>query len=147
MDPILERLQFHIEGTGAKMQDEEPDDTPETYLKWLETAVYVDEPVGLFSIVIWALGFFPMQSAQAIDYVDRCITVLLSSGAIPCRPCGQPGPEWIETTKYGSDPDHIRAAVLAEWIADGGGMIAHWSGPFFGAPRDVALPNGIERQG
>ena len=138
--PNLDGLKFHIGDTGGKMQDEEPDDTPETILKWMETAVYEDEPVGMYYIVGWALSNFGMQGIEAIEYVDRCIAVLLQSGAVPCQPGYPEYREYIEDWSYGTEPDAIRKAVVAEWVANGAGILEHWTGPFFGAPGTSVVP-------
>lgn len=76
---------------------------------------------GLWAIVPTGQGF-AFQDAELSEFVRLCVLRLLDSGAVPVRH----GPkdadlEWEEQTQYGTAHEQIADAIIAEWLATGGG--------------------------
>jgi hypothetical protein len=76
---------------------------------------------SLWSIVPTGRGF-GFQGTELAEYVRLCVLRLLESGAVPVRHGSDDAVlEWEEQTQYGSSPDEIANAIVAEWLASGGG--------------------------
>jgi hypothetical protein len=63
-----------------------------------------------------------LEGAELSEFVRLCVLRLLESGAVPVRH----GPndavlEWQEQTQYGTTREAIANAIVAEWLATGGG--------------------------
>lgn len=76
---------------------------------------------GLWAIVPKARGF-GFEGVEREAFVRLCVLRLLEAGAVPAlhRPLTEPM-EWIEQRQYGTTKDEIADAVVAEWLAKGGG--------------------------
>lgn len=76
---------------------------------------------GLWAIVPKARGF-GFEGGERAEFVRLCVLRLLDAGAVPVR--HSPKGEhllWMEQTQYGSTKDEIADAIVAEWLATGGG--------------------------
>ncbi|MEI9900805.1 MAG: hypothetical protein WDN31_12525 [Hyphomicrobium sp.] len=76
---------------------------------------------GLWSIVPTGRGF-GFDGAELAEYVRLCLLRLLEAGAVPVR--HSPLDEsllWKEQTQYGTQPEQIADAIVAEWLASGAG--------------------------
>lgn len=76
---------------------------------------------ALWRIVPQGRGF-GFEGGELEEFVRKCVLRLLKSGAVPVR-YNPKGVElrWKEQTQYGSSHDEIADAIVAEWLASGGG--------------------------
>lgn len=76
---------------------------------------------GLWSIVPRGRGF-GFVGGDLAEFVRLCVMRLLEAGAVPVRHRSQ-GEEllWEEQTQYGTTREEIADAIVAEWLASGGG--------------------------
>jgi len=97
-----------------------PDDTAANYI---ETRPYdIDgDGAGFWGIVPWGRSF-GFEGDDLAEFVRLCVLRLLDAGAVPARhsPKGEPL-LWKEQTQYGTTKDEIADAIIAEWLATGGG--------------------------
>jgi hypothetical protein len=78
------------------------------------------DAVGMWQIVPGARRGFDLEGDALTDYVRRCVTELLSRGAVPVFGGGPDGPhDWIVQRQYGSRPEEIIENVIREWLANG----------------------------
>jgi len=77
---------------------------------------------GLWSIVPTGRSGFGFEGPELTEFVRLSVMHMLEAGAVPAlhRPLTEPL-EWIEQTQYGTTKDQIADAVVAEWLAKGGG--------------------------
>lgn len=76
---------------------------------------------GLWSIVPSGRGF-GFEGSELAEFVRLSVMHMLEAGAVPAlhRPLTERR-EWQEQTQYGSTKGQIADAVVAEWLAKGGG--------------------------
>ena len=88
-------------------------------------AMYPEElpvdAVGLWQIIPFGRDSFGFEGDELTDFARRCITALLERGARPVRGGGNTAYDWILQPQYGSTTEEIVEAVIAEWLASGGG--------------------------
>ena len=95
----------------------------ETAADYIETRPHdIDgDGEGLWRIVPTGRGF-GFAGDELTEFVRLCVLSLLNAGAVPVRH----GPDdaelqWVEQTQYGTMRDEIADAIIAEWLASGGG--------------------------
>lgn len=95
----------------------------DTAAEFLECLPYEIDGDGeaLWRIVPMGRGF-GFKGDELAEFVRLCVLRLLDSGAVPVRH----GPddadlEWEEQAQYGSSREEIADAIVAEWLAAGGG--------------------------
>jgi hypothetical protein len=98
----------------------EADDTVADYI---ETRPYDIDGDGeaLWRIIPTGRGF-GFEGPELAEFVRLCVMRLLEAGAVPVRH----GPhdaelQWKEQTQYGTKKEEIADAIIAEWLASGGG--------------------------
>jgi hypothetical protein len=98
----------------------EADDTVAGYI---ETRPYDIDGDGeaLWRIIPTGRGF-GFEGPELAEFVRLCVMRLLEAGAVPVRH----GPhdaelQWKEQTQYGTKKEEIADAIIAEWLASGGG--------------------------
>jgi hypothetical protein len=64
---------------------------------------------------------FGFEGAELEDFVGLCALTVLRSGAVPVRHAESGPMRWQEQTQYGSTRGAIADAIVAEWLANGGG--------------------------
>ena len=64
---------------------------------------------------------FGFEGNDLAEFARLCVLRLLKAGAVPVRHNREGSPEWREQAQYGSTPEEIADAVVAEWLASGGG--------------------------
>ena len=106
--------------------------------EWIEAVHFrlLDDVVSLWGIVPTGRRAFLFEGSDLVEFVRRCILVLLKHGAKPVR---EGKHSWEFETKYGENHDDIAEGVIADWLATGGGD-PEW-GEF-----SFALPYSLERQ-
>ena len=89
------------------------------YIKIVADELPIDA-VGLWQIVPQGRFGFGFEGEALTDFVRRCISELLSRGAVPVVGGGLDGEhEWIVQRQYGSTPEEIIDNVVREWLANG----------------------------
>lgn len=98
----------------------DPDDTVEDYINTRPYDIDGDGE-GLWRIVPTGRGF-GFEGDELTEFVRLCVLRVLDAGAVPVRhsPEGMPL-LWQEQTQYGTAKDEIAEAIVAEWLATGGG--------------------------
>jgi hypothetical protein len=84
------------------------------------TAVGPNDPVGMWLIVPAGRYDFGLQGEVLVAFVRRTVLALLRAGAMPVTRDDAPV-GWRVLEEYGRNPDEIADAVIAEWLASGGG--------------------------
>lgn len=94
--------------------------TAAEYLKDLPYEIDGDGE-ALWRIVPQGRGF-GYEGVELAEFVRQSVMRLLEAGAVPVRfnPKGV-DLRWKEQTQYGSEPDEIADAIVAEWLESGGG--------------------------
>lgn len=64
---------------------------------------------------------FGFVGADLREFVTQCILRLLNSGGVPVRYADSGPLLWREQTQYGKSKEEIADAIVAEWLASGGG--------------------------
>jgi hypothetical protein len=64
---------------------------------------------------------FGFEGADLQEFVRLCILNILKAGGVPVRHALSGSLEWAEQTQFGSEPGQITDAIIAEWLAAGGG--------------------------
>ncbi len=98
----------------------DPDDTAANYIKTRPYEIDGDG-AGFWGIVPWGRSF-GFEGGDLAEFVRLCVLRLLEAGAVPVRH----GPDdaelqWKEQTQYGTTLEQIADAIVAEWLATGGG--------------------------
>ena len=89
------------------------------YIKIVADELPIDA-VGLWQIVPQGRFGFGFEGEALTDFVRRCISELLSRGAVPVVGGGLDGEhEWIVQRQYGSTQEEIIDNVVREWLANG----------------------------
>lgn len=94
-------------------------DTVAEYLEFLPYDLDMDGE-GLWRIIP-AGRSFGFENGNLTEFVRLCVVRLLESGGVPVRHADDGVLEWREQTQYGSGKDQIADAIVAEWLATGGG--------------------------
>lgn len=94
-------------------------DTVAEYFKFLPYEIDGDGE-GLWQIVP-AGRSFGFEGADLAEFVRLGVMRLLDAGCAPVRPASEGPKRWIEQTQFGSDQNEIADAIVAEWLAAGGG--------------------------
>lgn len=94
-------------------------DTVEEYVSTIPYEVDGDGE-SLWKIVPGGRSF-GFEGADLQEFVRLCIMSILKAGGVPVRHALTGDLEWREQTQFGSEPDTIANAILAEWQAAGGG--------------------------
>ena len=76
------------------------------------------DAVGMWQIVPGGRYDFDLEGEALTDFVRRCITELLSRGAVPVIPGADKGYYWIPQPQYGSEPDEVIGNVIRAWLAN-----------------------------
>lgn len=94
----------------------------DTVAEYLETLPYEldGDGEGLWAIVP-AGKSFRFEGADLVEFVRRCVLRLLDVGAVPVRHAKDGPLLWQEQTQYGQSNEEIADAIVAEWLAAGGG--------------------------
>jgi hypothetical protein len=95
----------------------------DTVADFIETLSYAIDGDGesLWHIVP-AGDSFGFTGADLSEFVRMCVSRLLEAGAVPVRHSPEGAKlRWTEQTQYGSTPDEIADAIVAEWLRSGGG--------------------------
>jgi hypothetical protein len=93
--------------------------TAEEYLEGISSELGGDGK-AMFAIVP-AGRSFGFARENLIEFVRMCILRLLSAGGIPVK-YAEDGPLlWREQTQYGKTQNETADAIVAEWLASGGG--------------------------
>ena len=75
---------------------------------------------GLWSVVKGGQSF-DFEGADLAEFVRLCVLRYLDAGCAPVR-FAEVGPmQWLEQKQFGTDKNEIADAVVAEWLAAGGG--------------------------
>ena len=75
---------------------------------------------GLWEIVPGGRSF-DFEGADLTEFVTFSVLSLLEAGGVPVR-FSDTGPmRWLEQKQFGKDKNDIADAVVAEWLAAGGG--------------------------
>jgi hypothetical protein len=77
---------------------------------------------------------FGFEGADLQEFVRLCILSLLKAGGVPVRHASSGDLEWAEQTQFGTEPNRIADAIIAEWQAAGGGD-PPWEGLWFATRR------------
>lgn len=98
------------------------DGTP--ILEWIETipAGIEDDHVSLWAILGAARGY-GLDHEETIEFARRSIGSLLDAGAVPVVVTGVDSPMFAPTDRFGTRRDEIIDAVIADWLANGGGEL------------------------
>ncbi len=91
-----------------------------------------DNGSGFWDIVS-CLHNFDLDGPARIDFVRRTILALIAKGGRPVV-ASEKELTWEETFKYGSKPEEIADAVIAEWMAEGGSEYVEWGRWWFAYP-------------
>lgn len=73
------------------------------------------DAVGLWQIVPAGRDGYALQGVPLVDFVRRGILALLDAGALPVRHIPESEYDWDIQRQYGSTPQEIAEAVIAEW--------------------------------
>lgn len=79
-----------------------------------------DDGKAMFAIVP-AGRSFGFTGRDLSEFVRLCILRLLSAGGIPVKYAERGPLLWREQTQYGKTKEEIADAIVAEWLAAGGG--------------------------
>ena len=79
------------------------------------------DAVGLWQIVPAGRQRFKLTGDDLTEFVSRCVSALLVSGARPVVGGNGTEYDWILQPQYGETREEIVDAVLKEWLASGGG--------------------------
>jgi hypothetical protein len=71
--------------------------------------------------IISAGKSFRFEGADLVEFVRRSVSRLLDAGGIPVRHADSGPLLWREQTQYGNTKEQIADAIVAEWLAAGGG--------------------------
>ena len=83
---------------------------------------YLDsEGVRLWSVPATGKSF-GFEGGDLVEFVKRCLLHLLRAGGIPVRYADSGPLYWREQTQYGKGKEEIANAIIAEWLAAGGGI-------------------------
>ncbi|MFA5951347.1 MAG: hypothetical protein WC807_13790 [Hyphomicrobium sp.] len=64
---------------------------------------------------------FGFEGDDLTEFVRLCVLRLLNTGGIPVRHAEEGELNWTEQAQYGTTTDEIANAIVAEWLAKGGG--------------------------
>jgi hypothetical protein len=94
----------------------------DTAAGFLETLpFYTDSDGESLWHIVPAGRSFGFEGPELSEFVRLCVLRLLEAGAVPVRH-SEDGPlEWKEQTQYGTNHEEIADAIVAEWLAKGGG--------------------------
>jgi hypothetical protein len=94
----------------------------DTVAEFIETRPYeIDgDGEGLWGIVPHGRNF-GFEGGELSEFVRLCILRLLKAGAVPVRHTKSGTVLWEEQKQYGSSHEEIADAIIAEWLANGGG--------------------------
>ena len=100
-------------------------------LAWIETsaAAIEDDHESLWRILAAAKGY-GLDREETIEFARRCIGSLLDAGAVPVVFTGVDSPMFAPTDRFGTRNDEIVEAVVADWLANGGGDLDWGDYPF-----------------
>lgn len=100
-------------------------------LEWIETMADAieDDHVSLWGILAGAEGYY-LDREETIEFARRCIGSLLDAGAVPVVITGMDSPMFAPTDRFGTQRDEIIEAVIADWLANGGGELDWGVYPF-----------------
>lgn len=90
--------------------------------EWLQTLPYEIDGYGegLWKIVP-AGESFGFEGADLAEFVKRSVLRLLDVGGIPVRHADDGPLLWLEQMQYGQTKEEMADAIVAEWLAAGGG--------------------------
>jgi hypothetical protein len=77
------------------------------------------DAVGLWQVVRVGRESFLLDEDALNNFVRRSVVALVGRGGMPVRPSAQEGVFWEAQEHYGSTPEEIADAVVAEWHRSG----------------------------
>lgn len=81
-----------------------------------------NDPVGMWLIPAAGRYDFGLQGEMLAAFVRRALLALLRAGAMPVTPDDTPDPNgWKVLEECGGSQEEIAEAIIAEWLAMGGG--------------------------
>ena len=113
----------------------------ESVAEWLDMLPYELErdATGLWTIIPVGRHDFGLTGDDLLEFTRRGLLVLLRNGAKPVHGSREALSGWELAEGYGDTPEQIAEAVIAEWLASGGGdpdVSALW----FAIPKIYAKP-------
>ncbi len=107
----------------------------DTVAGYIETLPYELDSDGVgFWVIVPAGRSFGFEGDDLSEFVSLCIKRLLDVGGVAVR-LAEHGPRrWKLQTQYGRESSEISAAIVSEWLADGGGN-PKWESLWFVTPR------------
>lgn len=110
-----------LESARDKWEGRTVDEWIADRLRELDVAeVGPNDPVGMWLIVPSGRYDFGLQGEVLVAFVRRTLLALLRAGAMPVVRDDAPA-GWRVLGQYGANPDEIADAVIAGWLASGGG--------------------------
>lgn len=94
-------------------------DTVADYLEFLPYEIDGDGE-GLWGIVP-AGRSFGFSGDDLSEFVQRAVVRLLEAGGVPVRHANEGTRLWVEQKQYGTENEAVADAIVAEWLASGGG--------------------------
>lgn len=119
---ILERRWLNSEYTVAEFLDRLAPD-------WLD-----DIGIGFCQLVRIGHNNFDLRDDDLVLFLRLSILALLKEGGVPARYFADENPGWDVYHGYGTDPDQIADAVIAEWLAAGSPLQVEWGDWWFSRP-------------
>jgi len=108
----------------------------DTVTQYLETLPYELDGDGVgFWTIVPAGRSFRFEGADLAEFVRRSVLRLLDVEGLPVRYADDGPLQWQEQKQYGKTKEEIADAIVAEWLAAGGGD-PPWSWLWF-VTRDV----------
>ena len=92
-----------------------------------------DNGSGLWDITGLGGQSYGLRGAYLVEFIRLSILALLAGGGRPVV-AEEDGPNWIETFRYGTEPQEIADAVIAEWQAEGSPIDVEWGRWWFAFP-------------
>lgn len=107
----------------------------DTAASYIDTLPYELDGDGVgFWVIVPAGRSFGFEGDDLSEFVRLCIARLLDVGGVAAR-LAEHGPlRWSLQTQYGRENSEISAAIVSEWLANGGGN-PKWESLWFVTPR------------
>lgn len=102
-----------------------------------------EDYVGFWSIISSGRGSYLLSGADLREFAGLYVFNLISHGAIVIEPARDGVHWWKSVSRYGTTPEDIAKAVVAEWVEQGEPDLPSWEGLAFTIPEILAAEDNL----